>query len=552
MAEMKSLSQNSTKSLRLLLADKNRAPLKADSVHVKGYVYTQERNSNIVKVKHEFELNKGVTTGCEIKNDMLYLDDMAENFPVGQFRIYTQTFLPDTMTGKEYITENDQPLFVQVVAKGSFITDRQGAMYDFVFLPIEIGNAAQAPFVPAGADEQWIKDFLKTFVTTPAFKQIVNYGLRIQASQMPCAFSLYKIYSKVDLTRLAGRTIDMSVELMNKQGAMRLVMMGYKGSDPTASPKLLSFSNSQPQYNAGWEEIDNMFIAENTLSDKHKETKTFTFPTVDDGYSACAFLLRPETEAVPVDVTIFDMEGDIKPGFVFATIKEKYLPGQMTLMQQDMFTKSAIMCPIGDEAYRYTIGATETKIPVGIFKDNGFVKNNNAWYDAGSSGKELQGDMEVLKSFRGSLSYSLNIYNEQATDSNVTVWLARVETDGSFTKIPESELTVTVKANTTPTAANEITLPSFSHNYKKGESYRWFAQADKADGAYIQCNNGSHIPMVEIILDVEYYTEIPEDVLRENGVLNIKLMDGDTEVKDVENYTVQIDVKTGTIKVTKK
>lgn len=1088
MAEMKSLSQNSTKSLRLLLADKNRAPLKADSVHVKGYVYTQERNSNIVKVKHEFELNKGVTTGCEIKNDMLYLDDMAENFPVGQFRIYTQTFLPDTMTGKEYITENDQPLFVQVVAKGSFITDRQGAMYDFVFLPIEIGNAAQAPFVPAGADEQWIKDFLKTYVTTPAFKQIVNsegmadnalsnvpdddfekkaklsnfaqndladvdlsklkekgnaaglaykdlsniplnlfnrfvrqsaayqklanmphpatqgktdeqiralfyaeryeeqqgvdltsakytksttlmmvyqmsnnqtiqqtlppvadnriiwvelirepnakgyktvispkqgdqingastpitmtedapeylfipiknentweaiphyrynksnlsgsddfgtiideidkmyfkkplklkwnaetkevelsvdggiqmsfvdtvlkqtfksalgqsmdgsirismipkgqddegndifavdfsvaktasqegvarvaeytqlinfaypdnqpkfanvlyhggssvhianstdgiavqeidgkdpnvtggtlflavldystdksqdntltqdgkiilaltdkdgnyiktinggsavvertykagqkvedmrlavlfkaaayegvfykligtfdqeeavsvglgsgmciqaiepdsgigdalmayevytgshveigkvnystnninfarvvtkdsitviggditdnlgnnlffdarssitkqivnYGLRIQASQMPCAFSLYKIYSKVDLVRLEGRTIDMSVTLRNKQGAMRLVMMGYKGADPTTSPKLLSFSNVQPQYNVGWEELDNLFIAEDALSDKHKEMKTFTFPSVSDGYSACAFLLRPETEAVPVDVTIFDMEGDIKPGFVFATIKEKYLPGQMTLMQQDMFTKSAIMCPIGDEAYRYTIGATETKIPVGIFKDNGFVKNNNAWYDAGSSGKEFQGDMEILKSFRGSLSYSLNIFNETQTDSNVTVWLARVEADGSFTKIPESELSVVVKANTAPTSANEITIPSFSHNYKKGESYRWFAQADKADGAYIQCNNGSHIPMVEIILDVEYYTEIPEDVLRENGVLNIKLMDGDTEVKDVENYTVQIDVKTGTIKVTKK
>ena len=280
--------------------------------------------------------------------------------------------------------------------------------------------------------------------------------------------------------------------------------------------------------------------------------KTFTFPSVSDGYSACAFLLRPETEAVPVDVTIFDMEGDIKPGFVFATIKEKYLPGQMTLIQQDIFTKSAIMCPIGDETYRYTIGASETKIPVGVFKQNGFVKNNNAWYDAGSSGKEFQGDMEILKSFRGSLSYSLNIYNETQTDSNVTVWFARVETDGSFTKIPESELTVTVKANTTPTAANEITLPSFSHNYKKGESYRWFAQADKADGAYIQCNNGSHIPMVEIILDVEYYTEIPEDVLRGNGVLNIKLMDGDSEVKDAENYTVQIDVKTGTIKVAKK
>lgn len=113
-------------------------------------------------------------------------------------------------------------------------------------------------------------------------------------------------------------------------------------------------------------------------------------------------------------------------------------------------------------------------------------------------------------------------------------------------------MSAVVKANTAPTAANEITLPSFSHNYKKGESYRWFVQADKADGAYIQCNNGSHIPMTEIILDVEYYTEIPEDVLRENGVLNIKLMDGDTEIKDAENYTVLVDAKTGAIKVTKK
>lgn len=383
-------------------------------------------------------------------------------------------------------------------------------------------------------------------------KQIVNYGLRIQASQMPCAFSLYKIYSKVDLVRLEGRTIDMSVELMNKQGAMRLVMMGYKGADPTTSPKLLSFSNSQPQYNAGWEEIDNLFVAENALSDKHKETKTFTFPVVEDGYSACAFLLRPESEAVPVDVTIFDMDGDIKPGFVFSAVKEKYLPGQMALIQRDIFTKSAIMCPIDDEAYRYTIGATDTKIPVGIFKQNGFVKNNNAWYDAGSSGKEFQGDMEILKSFRGSLSYSLNIFNETQTDSNVTVWMARVESNGSFTKIPESELSVVVKANTSPTSANEISLPSFDHNYKKGESYRWFARADKADGAYIQCNNGSHVPMTEIIIDVEYYTEIPEDILHASGIAKVQLMDGDSEVKDPEKYTIQIDVKTNTIKVVSK
>lgn len=382
-------------------------------------------------------------------------------------------------------------------------------------------------------------------------KQISNYGLRIQASQTPCVFSLYKIYSKVDLMRLKDSTMDMSVTLRNKQNAMRLVKMGYKGSDPTTSPKLLSFSNSQPQYNAGWEELDNLFIAEDTLSEKHKETVTFTFPTIEDGYSACAFLLRPDSEATPVDVTIFDMEGDIKPGFVFAAVKEQYRPGQMALIQRDMFTKSAIMCPVGVDTYRYTIGNTPVKIPVGIFKQNGFVKNNKAWSDAGSSYQEFQGDMEILKSFRGSLSYSLNIFNEQIADSNVTVWLAKVESDGSFSKIPESELTVTVKANTTPSSVNLVTLPAFSHIYKKGESYRWFAQTDKADGAYIQCNNGSHVPMTEIIIDVEYYTEIPEDIIHGNSVAVIEYIDGGKPVDDPSQYRLQIDVKTSGIKVVK-
>lgn len=1080
---MRNLSQGSAKTLRLLLVDKNQEPIKADSLHLKGYVYTVAGG-----VKHEFEINMGAVTGCEIKNDRLHLTDMKENFPVGVFRIYTQIYLQDAITGDEYVTENDQQITIQVVKTGTFVSDKQGAMSDFVFLPVEIGGAAQTPFVPAGADEQWIKDFLKTYVNTPAFAQMVgnkgvadnkltnvpdddfekkaklsgfvqndladvdiaklkekanvaglayndlsniplpifnrfvrqsaayqklanmphpatqgktdeqikalffanrheelnavdltqdpynksttvmmayqmsngktvqqilppitsnqivwielvrqtgansysvtvspaqgekingastpitldedtpegmfipianeatwefvpyhrfvkstlsgqddfgtiidaintmyfkkplklkwnndtkqvelsvegdfgmtfvdtvlqknfkaalgqsmdgsinirpipigkdddgkdlyrvdfsvaktasqegvarvaeytqiinldypdnqpifgnvlyhgganvhinnqsdsiivqeidgkdpnltggtlflaildystdksqdntltqdgtirlaltdkdgnyiqtlndgsavvqrtykagdevkdmrlavlfrataytevfykiegdfageesisvglgsgmcvqaiesdsgmgdalmayevytgshveigkinystnninfartlvkdgvtqivadstsnlgnnlfldfrtsmstqiaNNGLRIEANNPPCVFSIYQIYTYVDLLRLAGRTIDVSVDLMNKDSAMRLVMLGYNADPATmTSPKLLSFNNGQPEYNAGWNEVDSLFIAENALSDRHKEMKTFAFPSYND-YKACTFILRPENGAVPVNVTIFDFEGDIKPGFTYAEVKSHFTGEQMILLKKDMFTKSAIMCPTEYSAYRYTINTNETKLPVGTFKDNGFVKNNNAWYDAGSIGKGDQGDIEVLKSFRGSLSYSLNIYNEQATDSNVTVWLARVESDGSFTKIPESELSVVVEANTAPTEANEITLLSFSHNYKKGESYRLFAKADKDNGAYIQCNNGSHIPMVEIILDVEYYTEIPEDVLRENGVLNIKLMDGDTEVKDVENYTVQIDVKTGTIKVTKK
>lgn len=380
--------------------------------------------------------------------------------------------------------------------------------------------------------------------------QIVNNGLQIKCPSEVSIFSLFKIYSKVDLRRLNGCSIDISVSLQNKDCAMRVVRMGYKGAGTIPSPKLLSFSNDQPQYNAGWVELDSMFIPEDVLSDKRRVAKTFSFPLATE-YDACTFLLRPEVAQTPCNVTVYDFEGDIKPGFTHVLIKEEYHGSQMALMLRDMFTKSAIMCPSGDSAFRFTINQAETKLPIGVFKNNNFVKNNNAWFDADSAGKEVQGDMEVLKSFRGKISYSVNLFNEQNTDNKVNIWLARVEADGSFTKIVESEIDTTIKKNTLPTTDNEITVPVFTYNFKKGETYRLLATSDKDGGAFIQCNNASHIPMVEIIVDVEYYTEIPEDIIHGNSVAVIEYMDGDKPVDDPSQYRLQIDVKTSAIKVVK-
>lgn len=46
-------------------------------------------------------------------------------------------------------------------------------MWVDVYLPIEINDAAQIPWVPAGADEQWIKDYLDKYVKTPAFAAVL-------------------------------------------------------------------------------------------------------------------------------------------------------------------------------------------------------------------------------------------------------------------------------------------------------------------------------------------------------------------------------------------
>lgn len=163
MAQLKQLSAGSSQIIMMMFRDKNNAPIKADSVHVKGSIFTGSGKP------FEFEVNKGVCTNCKIQNDML-LFNIVPLLGLGQMQVYTQTFLGDAkaITGT-YISENQQKLGVEVVQKGTFLSDRQGAMWVDVYLPIEINDAAQIPWVPAGADEQWIKDYLDKYVKTPAF-----------------------------------------------------------------------------------------------------------------------------------------------------------------------------------------------------------------------------------------------------------------------------------------------------------------------------------------------------------------------------------------------
>lgn len=158
MAQLKQLSAGSSQIIMMMFRDKNNAPIKADSVHVKGSIFTGSGKP------FEFEVNKGVCTNCKIQNDML-LFNIVPLLGLGQMQVYTQTFLGDAkaITGT-YISENQQKLGVEVVQKGTFLSDRQGAMWVDVYLPIEINDAAQIPWVPAGADEQWIKDYLDKYV----------------------------------------------------------------------------------------------------------------------------------------------------------------------------------------------------------------------------------------------------------------------------------------------------------------------------------------------------------------------------------------------------
>lgn len=131
-AQLKQLSAGSSQIIMMMFRDKNNAPIKADYVHVKGSIFTGSGKP------FEFEVNKGVCTNCKIQNDML-LFNIVPLLGLGQMQVYTQTFLGDAkaITGT-YISENQQKLGVEVVQRGTFLSDRQGAMWVDVYLPIEI------------------------------------------------------------------------------------------------------------------------------------------------------------------------------------------------------------------------------------------------------------------------------------------------------------------------------------------------------------------------------------------------------------------------------
>lgn len=86
MAGMKQLSAGSSQILMMMFRDKNNAPIKADSVHAKGSIFTGSGKP------FEFEVNKGVCTNCKIQNDML-LFNIVPLLGLGQMQEATLRWL---------------------------------------------------------------------------------------------------------------------------------------------------------------------------------------------------------------------------------------------------------------------------------------------------------------------------------------------------------------------------------------------------------------------------------------------------------------------------
>lgn len=161
MTELKQLSAGSSQIFVLLLRDKNKAPINANTIHMDGILYTGNKREN----GYNFSINRGVTLGCRIKHDMIIVNVNPLLLP-GRVSIYTNTYVEDVNSDSGIaIIENNQTLNIEIIKTGNYMSDRQGAMWDDVRLSIQVQAKDQLPW----DDDDIIKNMIDSYIKTPEF-----------------------------------------------------------------------------------------------------------------------------------------------------------------------------------------------------------------------------------------------------------------------------------------------------------------------------------------------------------------------------------------------
>ncbi|MGL5690456.1 MAG: hypothetical protein ACRDD8_06500, partial [Bacteroidales bacterium] len=309
-------------------------------------------------------------------------------------------------------------------------------------------------------------------------------------------FCLGKLFDSTDTKYLKGKTINVKTTLKNQDNAVVVGIMSWTGEYDQANYKMLTGYNGEtPQYIANWTESSPTTLVSEPTLDMHQETIQLTFP-IDKNITQFAIILRPFKSEQPLSLEFSEFTADVTPAFnelVFEKnihISEEHLKYEPTKYRFETYR------PSWASAFRYTINTGHTPLPWGIIdgsiNGNGekLIINNGSWHTS-SANYPNEGDGQFNKDGHVTMSYSLNAYCGEGTPNGGTVgtqvWLSKVNDDGTFTKLLNSE-TIFIQHKDI-TSATKVKSNIFEFDVKKGDKYRVFAQSDYTDGCYLQTNS---------------------------------------------------------------
>lgn len=167
MANINELSAASSQLFALSIKDRNKAPIKANKLKLDGIVYTgNDKNKGF-----KFSIDNDVATNCVILFNMIILN-IKPLLSIGRIFIYTKVYYEENIPiSSPIVVENNQPLDIEIVKSGTFMENRQGAIFDDVYLPIVVSNNIIAWSNDTDDD---IRTFMQTKEFTDYIKTIIN------------------------------------------------------------------------------------------------------------------------------------------------------------------------------------------------------------------------------------------------------------------------------------------------------------------------------------------------------------------------------------------
>lgn len=465
--------------------------------------YLLDDDGNPIAVRHDYK------AGSILKREILVASFKAK----GQQKI---AFEPDVSFGRQILTLSDNScVYIQAVNKKyntgmAELIFQQHTGYDIEvhhkYYGINFMNFAAA--LVKDVPEQEISDYnemmgnnLFLSIKGKAKAKIENYQLIIQdnGTDLP-VFSVGKLLTQRETKTLWNKNLFATVKITDKKNAFDYSLMQWSGDGEPVFPILTGYQNEQPIFAAGWTRVQNKFIPEDVVSGVHTDTNAFTVPA---DAKQVAMMIYPHDSAIPTVLQLNDFEIDIRPAFTESYIGKLTHESEHHLEYVDYAYKSVVAVPNGYSSYRYTVNDTPTKIPVGVFSGgDGKIYNDNAWSDAGSSDpNKTQGDAKFKADGNvKSLTYSVRIGNETATENDVILWWQKV--GGS--EVPNSRYIGKIAANSS--VLKTIDGPEFSFDAVTGESYRLMAQSNIKDGFFIESKIRAY-PLIEVIYDFDELTE---------------------------------------------
>lgn len=167
MAEINKLSEESSQLFALNFVDKNKAPIRVNKLKLDGIVYTGNDKSKGFK----FSIDNGIATNCTILFNRVIID-VNPLLTTGFVFIYTKLYYDGIIPIKTaMIVDNNQSLDIEIVKTGTFIENRQGAMFKDVYLPI-VASDDMIAWTNDTDDE--IRAFMQTKEFTDYIKTIIN------------------------------------------------------------------------------------------------------------------------------------------------------------------------------------------------------------------------------------------------------------------------------------------------------------------------------------------------------------------------------------------